>query len=214
MFDLQSSLKTWRRGMRGAGLKKSALLDELEGHMLDQIEELTTAGLSLEEAFRSAVLSIGSPRELEAEFEKVRWSNEERRRDEGRIWFLALLGSFTLGLSAAILLVPDISVEQRGSGMAAIITLPGLAFVGRAVLGAIAVPRFKFATLTGAGLLAVAWVCLHAWRLRYDEILFGESLAVLLWAACPAYGFMAGVQWGIQAAMRRHFDKTKNPILC
>ncbi|MEK7951741.1 permease prefix domain 1-containing protein [Luteolibacter soli] len=213
MFDLKSALKVWRRDLRAAGLKENALLGELECHLIDAMEELVAGGMTAEEAFLSASRSIGTVQVLGAEFGKIEWVHDERKRREAKICFLTLLALFTLGMSVAMLVAPEISDGQRASGMMAIMSLPGLVFAGRALFAAMPVRRFKTAILSGAGMLALAWSCHEAWLLRADEILFGESMAVLLWAVCPAWGLMAGVHWGIQAAVQKHAGNAANPVL-
>ena len=71
MFDLDAQ----RRGWRDALLREDALgpteVDELEDHLLSEIEVLETAGLSEEEAFWVAAKQVGDKDALALEFGKV-----------------------------------------------------------------------------------------------------------------------------------------------
>src|SRR5213082_2006696 len=71
MFDLNQAIVAWRRQMLAAGLKTSALLDELESHLREDVEQQIKAGLSAQQAFEAAVQHIGNANMLRKEFEKV-----------------------------------------------------------------------------------------------------------------------------------------------
>ena len=70
MFDLETKILEWRKQMLAAGLKAPVPLDELEGHLRERID-LLKAGLSEEEAFRSAADQLGNREVLKQEFSKL-----------------------------------------------------------------------------------------------------------------------------------------------
>jgi hypothetical protein len=71
MFELKEALAGWRNFLRG----KSTLLDtdiqELESHLLEELELLKDKGLSEEEAFLVASRRLGRSNELSDEFSKI-----------------------------------------------------------------------------------------------------------------------------------------------
>ena len=71
MFNLDQAIMEWRRQMLGAGIKAPALLDELESHLREDVERRMKSGLSVQEAFDTAVQRIGQASALKAEFAKV-----------------------------------------------------------------------------------------------------------------------------------------------
>jgi len=71
MFDLDQGIAEWRRQMVAGGVKAPEVLDELESHLRDEVEQQEFAGSSPEEAFKVAVQQIGQAAALEGEFDKV-----------------------------------------------------------------------------------------------------------------------------------------------
>jgi len=71
MFDLEKAISEWRQLMLGAGVKTEEILNELEGHLRDDIEREIRAGLSSQQAFESAAKRIGGADQLKCEFAKV-----------------------------------------------------------------------------------------------------------------------------------------------
>jgi len=77
MFDLDEAIVEWRRQMAAGGVKTPEVLDELESHLRDDVEQQVRSGLSTQEAFKVAIRTIGQAKELKAEFQKVgriRWA--------------------------------------------------------------------------------------------------------------------------------------------
>jgi hypothetical protein len=71
MPDVESQIANWRRDMSSAGIKSTTLLDELEGHLRDDIEHQMRSGEDMERAFAAAAGHIGRARELRSEFQKI-----------------------------------------------------------------------------------------------------------------------------------------------
>ena len=71
MFDLEEALSKWRRQMAADGIERSDVLDELESHLRDDIDQHLRAGVSAEEAFALALAGLGAPEALKHEFERI-----------------------------------------------------------------------------------------------------------------------------------------------
>ena len=76
MFDLEKAVGEWRTAQ--AALPAS-VLDELEEHLRSSTETLAATGLSGGEAFLVARHRLGTPSQLDSEFEKVPGAYAERR---------------------------------------------------------------------------------------------------------------------------------------
>jgi hypothetical protein len=77
MFNLDQAISEWRRQMLATGVKALDILDELESHLREAIDEQIQAGSNPEQAFEIAVRRIGNPDALRSEFAKVgggRWT--------------------------------------------------------------------------------------------------------------------------------------------
>ena len=71
MFNLEQAIASWRTRLAAAGVRTPEVLDELEAHLRDEVEEQVRLGSSLEHAFALAVERIGEANRLQCEFEKV-----------------------------------------------------------------------------------------------------------------------------------------------
>jgi hypothetical protein len=80
MFELDQAIAKWRGQMAADGIKSAALLDELESHLLEDVERQAQAGKEVEAAFHTAVVRLGQPRALTDEFSKVGETNEALAR--------------------------------------------------------------------------------------------------------------------------------------
>jgi hypothetical protein len=72
MFDLDQSIAGWRRNMQSAGIKSPAVLEELESHLRDAIENQVGSGATEQQAFETTVRQLGQSELLHSEFAKVR----------------------------------------------------------------------------------------------------------------------------------------------
>src|SRR3954463_12291180 len=70
MRDLESHIASWRRDMRAAGLH-SLVLEEMENHLREDVEERMQFGVALSQAFEAAVQRLGPAHVLKAEFDKT-----------------------------------------------------------------------------------------------------------------------------------------------
>jgi uncharacterized membrane protein YeaQ/YmgE (transglycosylase-associated protein family) len=88
MFDLDQSIAEWRRQMLAAGVKTPATLEELEGHLREDVEEQIRSGVGTRPAFEITVLRIGQPNMLQNEFRK----NERATMTRNLTILLGILG--------------------------------------------------------------------------------------------------------------------------
>jgi len=70
MFNLETAIADWRKQMLAAGIKTPVPLEELEGHLCEEIERRMNSGLNEQHAFEIAVRQIGQASALKNEFKK------------------------------------------------------------------------------------------------------------------------------------------------
>ena len=78
MFHLEKAISAWRRTLETNRALLIEDIDELERHIRDQVEALSTRGIAEEEAFRRALAEIGHYDAVEDEYRKVYWSKLRR----------------------------------------------------------------------------------------------------------------------------------------
>ncbi|HZV33255.1 MAG TPA: hypothetical protein VFB72_01660 [Verrucomicrobiae bacterium] len=71
MFDLEEAIAKWREDMRGAGMTRPEVLDELEGHLREDYQRRLRDGAEERLAFDAAIQKIGRPAALQKEFDKI-----------------------------------------------------------------------------------------------------------------------------------------------
>jgi len=71
MFNLDQAIAEWRRQMAAGGIKSSKVLNELEGHLREDIRVLASDGTPEVQAFRLAVSRLGGIDSLSTEFKKL-----------------------------------------------------------------------------------------------------------------------------------------------
>lgn len=104
MFNLEQSIVEWRRQMIAGGVTTPELLEELESHLREEIEQQIKSGLSESEAFKIAVQNIGHAGLLKAEFKNARsfaeWLGQDKdtriNRILGLLWLIYSAGGFIL----------------------------------------------------------------------------------------------------------------------
>jgi len=113
-MNLEANITAWRQQMQVAGIQSPVPLEELEGHLREEIEAQVKLGMSEAEAFEVAVRNIGPARGLKAEFNQAEgsagWLEADKatqiNRVLGLLWMVYCVGSFwklTHGLGSGIL---------------------------------------------------------------------------------------------------------------
>lgn len=72
MFNIEKAISGWRKEMLAAGVKNLNALNELQEHLLSDVDAQMRSGTEAETAFSQAVQRIGSPSEVCEEFAKFR----------------------------------------------------------------------------------------------------------------------------------------------
>lgn len=138
MFDLNQQIAQWRQSLGQSESIVRSDLDELESHLRDQIDHLSLAGLSPQEALLVARHRIGDTKRLPDEFAKVNGSAIFRRRLQwmliGVVTYLLLLNLASLASTAGTLAAFGVGFHGYlsgwiGQGTQFLVTLAGLALV-------------------------------------------------------------------------------------
>ena len=107
MFNLDQAILEWRQRMAGGGVNAPAVLDELESHLREEVEQQLRLGSNEQEAFEAAVLRIGQADGLKCEFAKVDGPKQILRRK--MVWIVMGVAGLScwlyFGHSPAIALV-------------------------------------------------------------------------------------------------------------
>jgi len=167
MFDLESQVRKWRRHVQSTASLGAQDVEELESHLRDSVENLTSRGVSEDEAFLVSIRRMGEAEELKDEFAKVStegvWrqllvpaSDDEARRRQRRevavVICLALVGGL-LGKIPALFGLPV--VEEHAPIYAKNAALFALAPVALYLIWRRSLPM-RFAGLTLACFAAAA----------------------------------------------------------
>lgn len=139
MFDLEQSITNWRRQMLAAGIKTPVPLEELEGHLRDDVEAQMDSGTDAQRAFAVAAHRIGPAVELKSEFQKA---NQNELMKRNLINLLVIVATLAIGMG---LILPGVAKWRAHEAFTAFsITMPliGVAiFAWGAVCGAIGISR-------------------------------------------------------------------------
>ena len=100
MFQLDQTIQQWRADMTQNQNVTPENIDELEGHLRDEIETLMVTGLSAEESFMVSSLRLGGRDQIAGEFAKVNKGLVWRKRS---LWMLGgILISMLVGSLAGL----------------------------------------------------------------------------------------------------------------
>jgi lysylphosphatidylglycerol synthetase-like protein (DUF2156 family) len=160
MRNLDGKIAEWRTRMAAGGIKAPAVLDELEGHLREDVEREMRAGRDAVVAFEMAVARIGRSDLLRVEFGKIK----EPRKQFGKIVGIAccvFTSLYSLLLAPHLITIRELSAMERILGLSAVavtwISLAGLRFSYK-LLPAIHNKRTGTLTVATCALIAVAWL--------------------------------------------------------
>ena len=71
MFDLDHAVNAWRQQIIDSGIEDPAVIDELESHLRDEVQQQLQSAVAPLTAFESAASRIGQPAILKNEFAKA-----------------------------------------------------------------------------------------------------------------------------------------------
>lgn len=202
MFDFEERIGLWKQSLSASSLgDRPEVLDELEGHVRDEVERLVRGGEAPERAWAAAVERVGSREQLAREFAKV---HEAPAWLAGRVALLAVavvavltgwvVGSRLIaGRFGALLALHVFSITVAYAATVIVGALCAWTVVSRAAgrWGAARATAFRSAAwkLSAIGLvLTIVGVALGAWWARdhlgrywgWDGKEVG-GLCVLLW---------------------------------
>lgn len=126
MPDLEEKIAEWRRQMVAGGITSPQVLDELESHLRDDVEEQEREGVTVHRAFEIAVQRLGKAAVLECEFEKVGETREAPERVKNAMLTLAGIPNQYLNEPMN---TPSTNIEPRWATY-----LKGAAFMAPAVI--------------------------------------------------------------------------------
>jgi len=99
MFDLNEEILKWRNSLAQSEPLDRSDIDELENHLREQIESLTSGNLPEEECFWLARRRLGGAGDLAGEFAKVNRSTVLRNR---LFWMAAGVLTYTLAMQSGV----------------------------------------------------------------------------------------------------------------
>lgn len=187
MFNLDLAIARWRRQMIADGIKFTVLLDELESHLRDDVDQQMSSGAPAEEAFREAVQRIGPADNLQEEFTNAGGPPLTSRQKLLRIC-CAVMALFILLIETWTLLEFEMTPAERVLGFALI--LSAASYVA-------ALPRLHRAVFRGVrGLVlgrTISAIC------NFGSLLLMSSLWLSLFGLIilPSEGLFYVVFWSI-----------------
>jgi len=104
MFNLETAIADWRKQMLAAGIKTPVPLEELEGHLREEIQRQMQLGLDAANAFKVSTQRIGEAQFLTGEFKKI---------EESFIKQTAKIGIGVIGILLGIGLMIPGAVQMR-----------------------------------------------------------------------------------------------------
>jgi hypothetical protein len=116
MFNFDQAITEWRRQMTAGGIKNSAVLDELESHVREDVERQMRSGGETQKAFEVAVKKIGPASALRNEFKK---SVAAMVAEKLMIAMAVLVVAFGIFLCVVTILFCYLSLAERLVGVVA-----------------------------------------------------------------------------------------------
>jgi len=218
MFNLDEEVLKWRRQMLAAGIKTPKVLDELESHLREEIEQQMRSGLSVQQAFETAAQRIGQANALKAEFEKAGGAVGVSvwKRDLIPERWLILLSFGLMGvLYPAVVIFAlckpgiDLSAGGRILGLAAVALTVLPVYAWRYFLRLLPVIHNK-RVRTAVGVACVLPGC--AWLITFMLLLLphfdltaGQLPITVLWAMAPT-AVLGSVAFGLNEIARKQAE--------
>ena len=116
MFNLDQAINEWRQQMERGGVKTPVVLDELESHLREEVEQQMRSGTTSERAFEAAVKKIGPASALKNEFKE---SSVTGVLERVMIAIAVLFVAFGVFLSTVTIFFCYSSVGERLTGFTA-----------------------------------------------------------------------------------------------
>ena len=120
MFDLERAIAEWRRQLAESGLDSPEVLDELESHLREDVQQQVCAGSSSQHGFNSAVRRFGQRDALKTEFKRINAGTEGLEKLMGLLG--VILAVFIVWMSGYTFLQMELSPSEQ------IVAYAGVAF--------------------------------------------------------------------------------------
>lgn len=212
MFDLDTKIMEWRKQMLASGVKPPVLLDELEGHLREEIERQVKSGVNDEAAFKSALEKIGAAGSLKVEFAKV----EKQRRSAKQAKLMPTFILMTIVVFAMFIWAllffrvgnfSELTSRQELSGYGALTLMLLFSFGGRfgcKWFPSIRRKKVRDTICVSAGVLLALWWTLLFWViLPQHEYTMAQLMVIILWSFVMPFGLMLGLCAAIATAARK-----------
>jgi len=111
MICLEQAIASWRVQMLASGIASPVPLDELEGHLREEIGRQIQVGASEQEAFEMTVQQFGSAQDIKTEFEKIRETTMKERMKK-----IIIIGNGIGGVLIGLALVMPAVAQYRQEG--------------------------------------------------------------------------------------------------
>lgn len=162
--------------MAAGGITTAAVLEELEGHLREEIRAQMAAGRSEQEAFEMAAARIGNPKSVRTEFDKIKSTRCLPVTIGISVW-AALLALLALGLGGRLL------VGKMGVLLMVHVLLVTAGFLAAFLVGTL-------------GICYLWWQCSGSLSIeRATALRRAVSMFVMLSAALLALGYALGMLW-------------------
>jgi hypothetical protein len=188
MFDLEKQIVGWRRQMRASGLKSPEALDELEGHLREELARQQKLGLSASAAFEAAIQQMGQTGAVAGEFGKT--ARAPKASPGVMVGICAVLVASIVWLSGFTLNQMNVSIGGQIQAYAAVLLSLAIACGWRYAvpfLPVVANP-WKRAVVAGGCVLAGILICsfyLNVILPRFEPSAEGMEPAEVFWALLP-----------------------------
>jgi len=179
MFDLDRAISGCREQLDSDGIRSPEVLDELESHLRDDIEQQMRSEMSEAQAFQNAIRDVGQPSLLKSEFAKTGpWQELPTRLHHA---MLTLAGIPTL---ATHMNTPNTHIEPRWATYlkASAFLLPAVSLWAMSVV--FIAPKLK-------------QICLHAGGVPLPSFVSGmlELTQHATWIVVGTVLVFAGLEW-------------------
>jgi hypothetical protein len=108
MNNFEPDIADWRRRLVDAGIKRSEVLDELEGHLREDIERRVRSDGDVSQLFEKAAAQFGQPQSLKTEFDQIK---ERKYMKRGM-----MIGAGIVGVMVGMALVMPAVAQYRIDG--------------------------------------------------------------------------------------------------
>lgn len=105
MFDLEQAISEWRRQLAAGGLKTPDVLNELESHLRDGVDQQVRSGLSVQQAFETVIQHMGHAALLMSEFKKADKAKRARLRKHVLHLFAMAVGFIIANVSLCYFII-------------------------------------------------------------------------------------------------------------